>query len=425
MKLPSSLLLVTACLLSSPLRAEESSAFAEAMERALAQNPRVLAVQEEWRASDARVDTSRSGYRPNVSASLDIGRQSARVNQNDRVYDDSRSRALSFTQPLSGFGTLSEIRAARARRESAAYRLDAVRQQTALEFASAWAEVSAAQSVLSLNEQNRAAMQRLLDATQIRLDAGDATITDLSQAQSRLALAETNHAVAQAGVQKAMETYQRVAGEMPAVTTLPPLPGSLPASLDEAEAMVYDAPENRQAEQDQEAADYDVDVRKAAFLPTFAVRGTVSDQWGIDSVSSYDRLREESLVLTVRMPLYQSGSEYSRLNEAKRLRARSQQQAGDTKRQTVERVRKAWHDYTAAQDIFSSADRASTAAQRALEGLNIEYEQGFRTLIDVLDAQGEMLTARVRRAQAEADIRRQAYTLAATTGRLAPKPDME
>lgn len=388
----------------------------------LLQHPRVAAERENVETLESRIDLARSGFRPNAQLSYDRGRRQARTGHARDFYGNLDSRSLTVTQPLfNGFGTVAEMRAALARRDAGESRLSSVEQEVALAFINAWTDVSQSLTIMQLNEQNRNAMLGFRKATQERYDAQDATITDVAQAESRLALAEANYAAAQAAWDKAVDDYQRVTGNAPALSEMPPLPPALPASLSEVDANVKDAPEVIAAKQQEKAASYDVDVRKAALWPSVSLRGSLAQQEAIPQLAGYSHLEDNSVTLNFRMPLYQSGAEYARIREARTTYASAGFEAADTLREIGNRARRAWHDYQSSLEVAASSARAADAASHALEGVQSEYGEGTRTLLDVLDAQGELFSAKVRETQAQGDIRKHAYALLAASGRLTPQ----
>ena len=73
---------------------------------------------------------------------------------------------------------------------------------------------------------------------------------------------------------------------------------------------------------------------------------------------------------------------------------------------------------SAAREIIRSAKEQVSAAELALDGVRQEYFVGSRTTLDVLDAETEVVTARIALVSAERDQIVAAYQILGSIGRL-------
>ena len=90
-------------------------------------------------------------------------------------------------------------------------------------------------------------------------------------------------------------------------------------------------------------------------------------------------------------------------------------------REVEELVRNAWESYREASARITSTESQLDANEIALEGVRQEADVGSRTILDVLDAEQELLDARVNNARAVRDRTVAAYNLLATIGQLNAK----
>ena len=72
----------------------------------------------------------------------------------------------------------------------------------------------------------------------------------------------------------------------------------------------------------------------------------------------------------------------------------------------------------AARETIRSAKEQVSAAELALDGVRQEYFVGSRTTLDVLDAEGEVVNARITQVSAERDQIVAAYQILGSIGRL-------
>ena len=102
-----------------------------------------------------------------------------------------------------------------------------------------------------------------------------------------------------------------------------------------------------------------------------------------------------SVGLTGRVPFYQGGLPAARIRQAQALEGQALEQRVGTERAVVATTRSAFADYQAAADAIKSNDVAVKANELALEGVRAENSVGTRTILDVLDAEQELLNSQV------------------------------
>src|SRR6188472_2023113 len=83
-------------------------------------------------------------------------------------------------------------------------------------------------------------------------------------------------------------------------------------------------------------------------------------------------------------------------------------------------VAQAWAQLEAAKSSIESTKKQVAAAEAALNGVREEARLGQRTTLDVLNAQQELVSARVALVTAQRDRLVNSYGLLASVGRLSP-----
>jgi outer membrane protein len=132
----------------------------------------------------------------------------------------------------------------------------------------------------------------------------------------------------------------------------------------------------------------------------------------------FERLDTRSIMLNLSMPLYAGGSLTSEVHAAKHEAASSQQQALDAHRVARDQVISAWQAYQTATAGLAAIQVQITAAQSAYDGVVAEHKEGERTTLDVLNAEQELLNAKVNQVKAQSDETVAEYALKAATGTL-------
>jgi outer membrane protein len=398
----------------------KSQTFEEALVSAYQNHPLLKAEREALEALDESVAQAVSQFRPNVEAGYSRGRQKREVGDSGDSFQDTSSKSLTAEQSIfSGGESWANFKGSRERVRAGRARLHSVEQQVLYDAVIAYTAMYERQNVLKLSQNNVDVLKRQLEATQARFNAGELTQTDVAQSQARLSQAQADERRALGNLEVARAAYRRSIGtEPPVALVLPPLPASLPPSLDDARLKASEAsPTLLAATHTEKAASYDIDARTGAILPEVSVRGSLerSENGGNQQLG---RIDTDALTLNVSIPLYQSGAEWSRLREARNLADKAKFDALDTRSAVLENATSAWQDFSTAQAVILSTKEALSAAQLALDGVKQENQFGTRTILDVLDAEQEAFQARVNLVIAERNERIQAYRLLAATGDL-------
>lgn len=392
-----------------------------ALAKAYAGSPELRDARADLRAVDERVSQALSGWRPSVSVSGSGG-----VERSDSGSTTSRpaqhlnpvSGTFQVVQPLySGGKTEAGIRQADNEILAGRSVLRSTEQTVLLGAVQAYMDVLRDQARLQLTKNNEEVLQRQLEATQDRFDVGEVTRTDVAQAEARLARAKADRLSAEGQLAVSGATYERVIGEKPvALEAAPPLP-SLPASLRDAlQIGLAENPDLEAANHSERAARAAVRVAFGELLPSLDLEGRVSrsHETALEGQSSED----EALLARLTVPLYQSGVEHSRVREAKERRNQRRIQIEQARRQVVEQVTQAWETLTSTRSNITAREQEVRANEIALEGVREEAQVGSRTTLDVLDAEQELLDARVALVEAQRDEYVAGFSLLSAVGRL-------
>lgn len=402
-----------------------STAGAQTLEQALSaaytNNPGLLAARAELRAVDEGVPRALANWRPNVSLSADISRQHTNFTNRTREREKTRTprgAALSVTQPLfRGYRTEAQVREAESNVQAGRARLIAAEQNTLLRAVNAFMAVVRDQAVLDLNIGNEQVLRRQLEATQDRFRVGEITRTDVSQAEARLAGATADRIRAEGILEISRASYANVVGEAPGKLTPPPALSGLPASLDESGGVALKNHPGIMAARFNEISARET-VRRVAgeLLPSLNLVGTARRRFE----ASEDDNRQDTgqIQLSLSVPIYQRGAVYSRLREAKQDAAQRRLDLEDARRDVTESLRDAWETLATAKARIQAFRSQIQANEVALEGVQREAQVGSRTVLDVLDAEQELLDSRVSLVRAQRDEVVASYSLLEAIGSL-------
>ena len=385
-------------------------------------NPTLIGQRESLRGTNEQVSQALSGYRPNVEATGDIGYQysdtdpASGSSSSDSV--NPASIGISVSQPLyRGGRTTASVRSAQFAVQAARATYQSIEQQVLLDAVTAYMDVVREQAVLELSLNNEQVLRRQLQATRDRFQVGEVTRTDVSQAESRLARATADRIAAEGDLDNARATFARVIGQTAGAVSPPPPVTGLPGSLDESIALAEaNNPAIITANFNERSADANVDVVFGELLPEVSLVGQARSNF--EPSENVDQSDTASLTAQVTVPLYQSGAVSSRVREARYAANQSRIHVEETRRDVVENAIQAWETLTTARASIQSLVTQVSAARIALEGTEQEALVGSRTVLDVLDAEQELLDARVSLVRAQRDEVVATYGLLAVTGQL-------
>jgi outer membrane protein TolC len=158
---------------------------------------------------------------------------------------------------------------------------------------------------------------------------------------------------------------------------------------------------------------------RGELLPTVNLAGKLSRAW--EASANDDQKTTGQMKLSLSIPLYQKGSVYSRLRAAKQDARQSLQKLEETRRSVSEAAAKAWVSLETAKARIKSYSAQIEAAEIALEGVQREAAVGSRTVLDVLDAEQELLDAKISLVGANRDKVVASFQLKEATGQLTAK----
>ncbi len=290
-------------------------------------------------------------------------------------------------------------------------------QDVLLRAVRAYMNVWRDQAILRLNENNVEVLRRQLEATQDRFEVGEVTRTDVSQAKSRLSRAIADRVDAQGALESSRAVYAEVIGRAPADLAQPDPPDNLPDSQKAAvRAALEQNPQVRAARFAEIAARRNVRSITGELLPEAELVGRASRSANSTSRESSQETLE--ILAQISIPLYQRGAVFSRMREAKQTASQRRLELRSAKRQIEQETVSAWEDLQAARAQIKALEDQVRSAEIALEGVRQESKVGARTVLDVLDAEQELLNAEVELIRAQRNEIVAAYSLLSAMGRL-------
>jgi len=413
--------LLLALLASTAAHAETLN---QALAKAYATNPTLNAARANQMATDENFAIQRAAGLPSAQINSTFNENVLIPGGQFVIIPRTLGTQVQVNVPIYQGGLVKfGMKAADARIAAGAETLRATEASVFSQVVAAYNDVLRDSQIVEFNRANVRTLETNLRATQDRFEVGDLTRTDVAQSEARLAQAQADLRNAEANLIASKERYIQQVGEAPAeLTPPPPLPG-LPASVDEAvEIAIKENPDIAAATKNSEAAGLDVKAARAARLPTLSAFGNLNRNDNFGGARAQIPINipatQESGVIgaQVQLPLYQGGRPSAQIRQAQARKTAAMENQIASERLVIQQVRSAFASYRASLDVIRSAEAAIAANSLSLEGVRAENGVGNRTIIEVLNAEQELINARVILATARRNAYVAGFTLLAAIG---------
>jgi len=415
---------------ASALIAASTTARAETLREALMiayrTNPSLTAARAGLRATDEGVPIAKAGARPTVSATADYQEFVVRSANSFSAPLRAANASANVSLPLYQGGRVRNgIKAADARVESGRETLRGTEADVFTAIVSVYMDVIRDSATVDLNRQNVRVLETNLQASRDRFEIGDLTRTDVAQSEARLELARGQLELAEAQLGASLENYLRFVGVPARDLEQPPELPNLPSTAQDALATALDRnPQLLAAQADAKAAGYDVRVAAAARLPRLSAvaSGNYNNYLGslvstIPGRTFLPAQRTATVGLSSTIPLYQGRLPAAQVRRAQALSSQALEQIVLVERRVVADTRAAFLRHRATLAVVRSSQSAVSANELAVEGVRAENSVGNRTVLEVLNAEQELLNSRVQLVTAQRDAYVAGFALLAAMGR--------
>ncbi len=426
MKTKAMILMLASGLMTTSASSETLSG---ALSQALARNPSLAAANANFQAIYSSQFVTMADMLPQVTAFARESRSNTdaenyadgTVNQAFNIGDrDVDSYGVMVTQDLFTSGkNINAFRSKRAEVRSERAKLTETEQQILLASITAYLNVLENQSVYDLNQQNVNVLTKQVEAVRDRFEVGVVTRTDIAQSEAALAGAQSALLSAQANLRGAKAIYREVigveAGELETVTKLPRLPRDLDDAINTARR---ENPTLIAAKEMSSSGRLNAYSAIGAALPSITLSGsyTRTEDPALTAIGVETEVTE--LVATLNVPLFRGGRAISGISAASSYSDALKYQVHASSDGVERGVIVAWNNYQASTSAVVAREQQIKASKIALEGVRQENQLGTRTNLDVLDAEQDLLDARVGLVRAGTSQNLAAYGVLASIGRL-------
>ena len=379
-----------------------SSTMAGLVRKVIETNPEIAAQRQQVRIAKSRLQAAEAGFLPTLEANGLVQKRKIDVKNGgsgDTQFVAGQAGIEARVRVYDGNRTLNAMQVATSELASAEAVLQATISDILFEMLTLAADVHLNRKVKQYSQMQSDAISEQVRSTTRRLEFGESTKTDESLAKARLA-------TSQAGILTATEElnvngykFRAVSGQSATIVPALPALAALPDSLIQAQNIATtESPRLRAARFNAEAGKTGVFFATGALFPQLdAVGGYEHLTGGVTNLFTGKLPDDRSALyggIELRVPLFQP-RDYAELRRARAVRDQRLSQTDLAVRTVIEEVASGWTRWQSAKSTILAAEAAVVAIEDAAEGIKKESVGGNRTLAEVLDAQNELLAARV------------------------------
>lgn len=373
----------------------------EAVQKTIQTNPSIKANASERRAIDHELEQARAGYFPRADIALGLGREHS-DNPTTRARGGSSPEltrgeaSLTVSQMLfDGFAVSSEVDRQRARANASAYRVYGTAEATGLRATEVYLDVLRRQELVALAKDNLLAHERTFDQIKLRSEGGVGRKADLHQVDGRQALAQSNLLAEEGNLRNAEANYLRVVGEAARGLVKPTDPagsGFPKTEQDAVQQALAHHPILKSAIADVAAAQAQYDASKSRFLPRLDLELGATSNNNLDGVRGTNQ--DYAAMVRMRYNLFSGGADSARRDQTAQLIQQADDIRDNAHRQAEESARLSWNAFTTASNRLEPAKQHMDASEQTRDDYRKQFNIGQRTLLDLLDSENELFTAR-------------------------------
>ncbi|MAH89271.1 MAG: hypothetical protein CMJ06_04435 [Pelagibacterales bacterium] len=340
----------------------------------------------------------------NIESTKNNNPKSVTLEVKQNLYDFGRTKHLINIADASIFAQRADLR----------YQ----EQEVLLEASKIYLTLLASLEINKLAKNNLVLLQKHFQATNDKFKLGEATSTDLSLAKARFLRARSDEIKSRGEVEKERSKYFSYVGtEAPSDLKFPEIKIEVPKKLkDITKETLRGNPKIIAGGFRKKLSFIKVSSVAAELLPSLDLSLSAQNAWAPNTF--FDEYENYKMELNLKFPLYSGGYNYSNIRQKKKEALQNSKMLDYNIKNTLKEVEISWIEYKSLEFQIISIEAAINANEMAVEGVKKENEVGSRTLLDVLDAEQDLLEEKVELIKAKRDKFQNIFTLIANMGKL-------
>jgi outer membrane protein len=401
----------------------------EAVQRALANNLQVKQAEFQVALSDQDLLQSKMAFYPNLNAGgsgsfnwgLSFDQTSGQLVT--QSVNSAGIRLSSGMDLFQGFQRTNQVRANRLQLLSNESNVDRVKNDLVLSVTTTYLDALTNQDLmLAALEQQKLSKQQL-EIMRINVDVGQNTMADLAQAQSQAATDELNMTNAQNAYELSVLNLKQLMEMDPNVSIELVKP-----NIDEVKrnAALYSAaevfnkavqvfPEIKVAEYNRLIAERSIAIAKGSLYPTLSINGGIGTNYSsqardfvtgaqLDFMEQFNRNRSQSVGFSLNIPIFNNWRSRVAINKSKINYNNALVNEQLAKNNLNKIIHQAVLDLRSAEQRLSASELSFASAKAAFEVIQLRFNEGLATALELSTAQTNMNRAEFEAIQARYNV---------------------
>lgn len=383
------------------------------IERALANNPDLVASTYRIEQARAQAVAARADWFPNLNGSgggsanygsINAGQAAPGGDRTSESYD--LTAQLSWELDLWG-GIRRSNEAARSRLLAAEYQRDAVQTSLIAAVASAYIQLKNLDERLAISKSTAESRRSSLELVTARRDGGVSSDLEVGQAEALLGQALTAIPITEKAIAETENQIRALLGEYPGGITRGGSLGKLDSSLringGLPSSLLQRRPDIAAADQAYQAAVAEIGVAEALRLPSL----TLSGSGGLVSSELDNLLQGKSGAYSIgpRLagPIFDAGRGKARVDAAKARAGEAQAQYDSAAKQAFREAADSLNGHVKTGQIVAEQTRLVESNKKVARVANDRFTGGASSYLEVLDAERSLFNSELELADARRD----------------------
>ena len=403
---------IAVCMLAmvQPVFAED---LMDVYHKAMQNDPQILGAGYVHSAASESVNEARGRLLPQLGFEFSRSSNDQEIKQSDNpLYQQGKSKyytndySLTLTQPLFDWALYNSYEQAKADVQRADAEFASKKQDAILRIAERYLEALAAADEVGLAEAEKAAVQKLLQLVEARMNGGIARRTELYDAQARYANVETDEISALSNQDDKLQALVEMVGELSG--DLARLKSDIelvqPEPHEPESWMQAALKQNPRVVLQRRALDVsrrEISIQKSGHFPTLSLTARLNNRdTGGTVFGGGNEVETGDVQLRVSVPIFQGGVVNSRTRRAQQLHQKARQDMTETQRAVQRAARAAYHGVIHSISKVHAAAKSVSSNELALQLKQRGYQSGIYPSLDVLDAERDTYGAKRDHARA-------------------------
>ncbi|MDC3091103.1 TolC family protein [Rickettsiales bacterium] len=357
-------------------------------------SPKIKVQREFLYEKDELIPQAYSDFRPKIEGYYAKGKIDTAIAGSNFIADGVRTetnQGIKITQPLfNGGSSVYGITAAKNEIIAQRFKLKETEQDVLLEAIKVYSSLASKKTEIILNEKNLEFLKKQLDLVEDQFQIGETTLTDVSISKARLLLAESELIKSNSDLLALNSKYEALIGVKP---VNPELFFDFPdfkENINEiSKQTVLNNPHLESINFEIRTLESKIKSLYSQKLPSVKLEAEAKKNKGYYRSDSSREVM--SLYATVTVPLYQAGSASSKIREFKK-KVSSKVQYKKTRINEIKyNLIETWSKYNSSKSKIIAYQKQIEANNKFLDGLKQELFLGERTILDILDAEQELV----------------------------------